>query len=166
MVPIRDKFDRNRGIINRCQTGPLTPAPIAPSLEISQGRVSQLDGQFQEAGEAGLVVKTATGAPPQLTTEPRAQLPELLSTGAAYDGFPGEVWTRARVGEVIKPQFGVTDEVSSLGLRSFRTGCYTPTTKTTGLSSTSATCCRVAGEDFTRTKQNGRGREPKNLLCS
>lgn len=52
-----DKFYRNRYIINLCQTGPLTPAQIAQSMEISQSRVSQLYGQFQEAGEAGLVVK-------------------------------------------------------------------------------------------------------------
>jgi transposase len=77
-----DKCYRNRGIINRCQTGPLTPAPIALSLEVSPSRVSQLYGQFQEAGEAGLVVKPATGAPPKLTTEPHAQLPDLFSKGA------------------------------------------------------------------------------------
>jgi transposase len=111
-----DKFYRNRCIINLCQTGPLTQAQIAPSMEISQGRVSQLDGQFQEAGEAGLVVKTATGAPPKLTTEQRAQLPELFSKGAEHYGFEGEVWTRLRVGEVIKPHFGVHYEVSTIGL--------------------------------------------------
>jgi transposase len=116
MVPFMDKFYRNRCIINLCQTGQLTQEQIAQSMEISQGRVSQLYGQFQEAGEAGLVVKKATGAPPKLTTEQRAQLPELLSKGAEYYGFQGEVWTRARVGEVIKQQFGVTYEVSSIGL--------------------------------------------------
>lgn len=111
-----DKFYRNRCIINLCQTGQLTQAQIAQSMEISQGRVSQLYGQFQEAGEAGLVVKKATGAPPKLTTEQRAQLPELLSKGAEHYGFEGEVWTRLRVGEVIKQYFGVNYEVSTIGL--------------------------------------------------
>jgi transposase len=111
-----DKFYRNRCIINLCQTGPLTQAQIAQTMEVSQGRMSQLYSQFQEAGEAGLVVKRATGAPPKLTTEPRAQLPELFSKGAEYYGFEGEVWTRLRVGEVIKPHFGVHYEVSTIGL--------------------------------------------------
>ena len=73
-----DKFYRNRCIINLCQTGQLTQAQIAQTMEISQGRVSQLYGQFQEAGEAGLVVKKATGAPPKLTTEQRAQLTSII----------------------------------------------------------------------------------------
>lgn len=111
-----DKFYRNRGIINLCQTGLFTPAQIAQSLEISQGRVSQLYGQFQGAGAAGRVVKTATGAPPKLTAEQRAQLPDLFSKGAEYHGFEGEVWTSARVGEVIKRYFGVSYEVSTIGL--------------------------------------------------
>jgi transposase len=111
-----DKFYRNRGIINLCQTGPLTQAQIAQSMEVSQSRVSQLYRHFQEAGEAGLVVKSATGAPPKLTTEQRAQLPDLLSKGAEHYGFEGEVWTRLRVGEVIKPHFGGSGKVSTIGL--------------------------------------------------
>ncbi len=111
-----DKFYRNRGLINLCQTGQLTQAPIAPSMEISQGRVSQRYGQFQEAGEAGLVVNKATGAPPKLTTEPGAQLPDLFLKGAEHYGFEGAVWTRLRVGEVIKPHFGVHYEVATIGL--------------------------------------------------
>lgn len=111
-----DKFYRNRCIINLCQTGQLTQEQIAQSMEISQGRVSQLYSQFQEAGEAGLVVKPAAGAPPKLTTEQRAQLPDLLSKGAEHYGFEGAVWTRLRVGEVIKQHFGVHYEVSTIGL--------------------------------------------------
>ena len=93
-----DKFDRNHGLINLCQTGLLTQSQIAQSMEISRGRGSQLYGHFQEAGGAGRVVKQATGAPPKLTTEQRAQLPDLFSKGAESDGFEGEVWTCARVG--------------------------------------------------------------------
>jgi transposase len=111
-----DKFYRNRCIINLCQTGQLTQEEIAQSVELSQGRISQLYHQFQQDGEAGLVVKRAPGAAPKLTPEQRAQLPELLSKGAEHYGFEGAIWTRARVGEVIQQHFGVTYEVSSIGL--------------------------------------------------
>lgn len=111
-----DKFYRNRCIINLCQTGQFTQEQIAQIMEVSQSRVSQLHSQFQEAGEAGLVVKKATGAPPKLTSTQRALIPDLLSKGAEYYGFEGEVWTRARVGEVIKQHFGVNYEVSTIGL--------------------------------------------------
>ena len=36
-----------------------------------------------------------------------AQLPTLLSRGATAFGFRGEVWTTARVVEMIRQQFGV-----------------------------------------------------------
>jgi transposase len=85
-------------------------------MDLSQSRISQLYHQFQREGEAGLVVKRAPGAAPKLTPEQRAQLPELLSKGAEHYGFEGAVWTRARVGEVIQQHFGVTYEVSSIGL--------------------------------------------------
>jgi transposase len=131
MVPIMDKFYRNRCIINLCQTGQLTQEEIAQSVELSQGRISQLYHQFQREGESGLVVKRAPGAASKLTPEPRAQLPGLFSKGAEHYGFEGAIWTSARVGEVIQPHLGVTYEVSSMGLMSFRTGFYTPKTETT-----------------------------------
>ena len=110
-----DKFYRNRCIVNLCQTSQLTQEEIAQTMELSQGRISQLYHQFQREGESGLVVKRAPGTPPKLTSEQRAQLPELLSKGAEHYGFEGAVWTSARVGEVIQQHFGVTYEVSSMG---------------------------------------------------
>lgn len=90
---LMDKFARNRSIVKLCQTGQLTQEQIAPSFEIRQGRVSQLYHQFQVAGEAGLMVKPTPGAPPKLTQEQCAQLPDLFARGAEYYGFEGEVWT-------------------------------------------------------------------------
>jgi len=126
-----DNFYRNCGIVNWCQTGQLTQEEIAQSVELSQGRVSQHYHQFQRAGEDGLVVKRAPGAPPKLTREQRAQLPEWLSKGAEHYGFEGEVWTSARVGEVIKRYFGVTYEVESHGFNSESSGFLSPNTGAT-----------------------------------
>jgi transposase len=42
-----------------------------------------------------------------LNTEQLEELPALLKEGAQAFGFRGEVWTRERVGEVIKRMFGV-----------------------------------------------------------
>ncbi len=38
----------------------------------------------------------------------RAKLPELLAEGAPAYGFRGEVWTCARVAEMIRKEFGVS----------------------------------------------------------
>jgi transposase len=42
-------------------------------------------------------------------------LPTLLKKGAEHFGFRGEVWTRARVGEVIRRSFGVKYHDSHVG---------------------------------------------------
>jgi surfactin synthase thioesterase subunit/aryl carrier-like protein len=94
-------------------------------------------------------VKPATGAPPKLTTKQRVQLPDSLSKGAEYYGFEGEIWTRLRVGEVIKPHFGVHYEVATHWSPSETIGFYSPKTETTRLSSTLVTSQSLqSGKNF------------------
>jgi hypothetical protein len=47
------------------------------------------------------------GATPKLNKEQQAQLPALLEQGAEAFGFRGQVWTTARVAQMIEQQFGV-----------------------------------------------------------
>ena len=55
----------------------------------------------------GLKHKPPPGAPPRLSEEQRERLPELLAQGAPAHGFRGDVWTCARVAEVIWREFEV-----------------------------------------------------------
>lgn len=69
---------------------------------------------MDEAGTRGRVggakaptcSRSATAAPEQGAA--RAEVPELLQRGAEAHGFRGEVWTCARVAEVIRREFGVS----------------------------------------------------------
>ena len=47
------------------------------------------------------------GRKAQLSPEQMAQLPDLLAQGAQAFGFRGQVWTTARVVEMIRQQFGI-----------------------------------------------------------
>ncbi len=62
----------------------------------------------EEEGVEGLRHKPAPGAPPRLSEEQRAKLPELLAQGAPAHGFRGEVWTCETVAEEIRKEFGVS----------------------------------------------------------
>ncbi len=63
----------------------------------------------REGGLEALKRQPAPGAQPRLSEEQRAQeVPELLERGAEAHGFRGEVWTCARVAEVIRREFGVS----------------------------------------------------------
>ncbi len=81
---------------------------IARALGVSKGAVSQWMKRAKLEGVEGLKHKPPPGAQARLGEEQRAKLPELLARGAPAHGFRGEVWTCARVAEVIRKEFGVS----------------------------------------------------------
>jgi transposase len=92
---------------------------IADALGVSKGAVSQWMRRGREGGVEGLRRRIAPGASPRLSEEERAELRELLARGAPAFGFRGDVWTCARIAEVIWREFGVRyhpAHVSRLGL--------------------------------------------------
>jgi transposase len=62
----------------------------------------------REEGVQALRHKPPPGAPPRLSEDERARLPELLAQGAQAHGFRGDVWTCERVAIVIRREFGVS----------------------------------------------------------
>lgn len=80
---------------------------IADALGVSKGAVSQWMKRGREGGVESLRRRIASGAPPRLSEEQQAKLPELLARGAPAHGFRGDVWTCERVAEMIRKEFGV-----------------------------------------------------------
>jgi transposase len=58
--------------------------------------------------EDGLAAKPHSGPAPRLSFEQLRTLDQLLLHGAQAHGWPNRLWTCARVGEVIRRQFGVS----------------------------------------------------------
>jgi len=81
---------------------------IAEALGVTPGAVSQWLKKAREGGVEALRAHPAPGPTPRLTPEQKAQIPELLLRGAEAFGFRGDIWTCARVAEVIRREFGVT----------------------------------------------------------
>jgi transposase len=80
---------------------------IAAALGVTHGAVSQWLTRARQEGEAALRDRKRPGRAPRLTPEQRAQAPTFLARGAEAWGFKGERWTRARVAEVLRREFGV-----------------------------------------------------------
>lgn len=59
-------------------------------------------------GEQGLKVRFSPGRPPKLQASERRRLVKLLLKGAIAQGYSTELWTTARIAEVIEQEFGVT----------------------------------------------------------
>jgi transposase len=90
---------------------------IAEALDVTKGAVSQWMKCVTKEGEEGLRARPHLGAAPKLTPDQLQMIPEFLSHGAEAYGFRGEVWTCARIREVIRREFSVAyhkDHVSRL----------------------------------------------------
>jgi transposase len=81
---------------------------IAAALGVSEGAVSQWFKKVKTQGVQALRHQPPPGRQAQLSAGQMAQLPALLALGAEAFGFRGQVWTTARVVEMIKQQFGVS----------------------------------------------------------
>lgn len=81
---------------------------IAEALGVTEGAVSQWFKKAREQGVEALRHKSPPGSQPKLSKEQMAQLPALLEQGAEAFGFRGQVWTTARVAQMIQQQFGVS----------------------------------------------------------
>jgi transposase len=84
-----------------------TQAQIAEALGVTEGAVSQWFKKVREKGLQSLRSRKGGGPKPKLTDEQLESLPDLLAKGPEAYGFRGDVWTRARVGAVIKKEFGI-----------------------------------------------------------
>ena len=89
---------------------------IAEALDVSEGAVSQWLQKAREGGKKALRTTPRPGRPPKLSeTERTEELPKLLEKGAEHFGFRGDVWTRGRVREIVKEEFGAEYDVSQIG---------------------------------------------------
>lgn len=81
---------------------------IAKALGVTEAAVSQWLSAAHEQGADALRAKPHQGATAKLTIAQLRLLPEYLSHGAEAYGFRGEVWTCARIAQVIGLEFGVS----------------------------------------------------------
>lgn len=80
---------------------------IAEALGVSRAAVSQWIGLSKTDAEAWRA-KAQGHRPSKLPAAQLSLIPELLSHGAEAYGFRGQLWTCARVAEVIREEFGIT----------------------------------------------------------
>jgi transposase len=80
---------------------------IAEALGVSPVSVSRWFARVRDGGPEALRAHSGPGRPPKLSSAQRRLIPEFLWHGAEAYGFRGDVWTCARVAQVIEEEFGV-----------------------------------------------------------
>ena len=81
---------------------------IAEALGASEVSVSRWLSRARESGPEAILSRPAPGHPPKLSPAQKRLIPEFLWHGAEAYGFRGQVWTCARVAQVIEEEFGVS----------------------------------------------------------
>lgn len=79
-------------------------------------------------GEGGLGARQAPGRPPRLSPADKRRLVRILLKGAIDNGYHTELWTTARIVEVIERTFGVRYHRNHIGrlMASLRWSCQKP----------------------------------------
>lgn len=80
---------------------------IARKLGCAASSVMRWRDAFRRGGPAGLKVRAAPGRPPKLSRAQQRRLVRHLVKGAMAHGYRTELWTTARIAEVIRSTFGV-----------------------------------------------------------
>ena len=80
---------------------------VARKLGCAASSVMRWRNRFQRGGVAALKVRPTPGRPPKLTARQLQGLVSVLSKGAMARGYRTELWTTARIADVIKGSFGV-----------------------------------------------------------
>src|ERR1700733_9757181 len=80
---------------------------IAEALGVSKEVVSRWFHRVRDVGVEALLCHPAPGPLPKLATNQKRVIPEFLWHGAEAYGFRGDVWTCARIAQVIEWEFGI-----------------------------------------------------------
>ena len=70
---------------------------------------------LEKHGEDGLKPKPTPGRPPKLNAKQKKQVLKLLLKGATANGYQTELWTTARIAEIIQRTFGITYHRDHIG---------------------------------------------------
>lgn len=105
---------RRRRAIAMVQQG-LTVTHVARKIGCSHSSVIRWRDAVAEHGPRGLNPKPVPGCPPKLTARQKQRIPRLLLRGALAWGFRTDLWTTARIAEVIHREFGVRYHPTHVG---------------------------------------------------
>lgn len=95
---------------------------VARQIGCSASSVMRWREMRSAGGTKGLRVRSSPGRPPKLGTASCAVLLKILLAGAFASGFPTQLWTTARIAEVIRRKFRVRYHRDHVGRLMHRLG--------------------------------------------
>jgi len=88
---------------------------IGRLIDCAPSSVMRWRDRRRRGGAKALKVRSSPGRPAKLTTVQRRRLIALLLQGAMAHGYRTDLWTTARIAEIIEERFGVTYHRDHIG---------------------------------------------------
>lgn len=151
--------DRRRRAMKLLDTG-LSLHEVARRIDCAASSVMRWRDARQRGGTRALKVKTTPGRPHKLSAKQKARLIKLLLRGPTAHGYSTELWTTARIAEVISDQFDVRyhrDHVGRL-MHTLGWSCQVPQRR--ARQRDEARIQQWRAEDWPRVKKTLRGWAP------
>ncbi len=80
---------------------------VADFLGVDPSTVRRWLAAFRARGEAGLAAKPVSGRPGKLTSTQEKIALRWLTESPTHHGFETDLWTAARLGQLIREEFGI-----------------------------------------------------------
>lgn len=81
---------------------------VSACLGVTIGSVSNWVSAYEQEGYVGLLTKSRSGRPAELSEEELSLLDDLVDAGALASGFPNDLWDARRVATVIRSHFFIS----------------------------------------------------------
>lgn len=114
-VPSKELEKRRQRAVDADIRGKTTVASVARKFQVNIRTVYTWLASFRKNGAKGLQAKPGPGAPRKLKKSDFKLLEKMLLRGAKAAEFPNELWTCARVAELIRKEFGVEYHFNHVG---------------------------------------------------
>ena len=133
---------------------------VARQLGCAASSVMRWRDAVRLHGRGGLKVRRAPGRPPRLTAAQQQRMVRLLAKGALARGYRTELWTTARIAEVIKATFGVDYHRDHVGRLMHQLGWSHQKPEPRALQRDEARIADWKRHDWPRVKKTPRGWVP------
>jgi transposase len=105
---------RRRKAMELLDTG-ISLNEVARRFKCHASSVMRWRNEREKYGDSGLAPKPIPGRPSKLTASQKKMLIKLLLEGALSHGYRTDLWTTARIAELIKNKFGVIYHQDHIG---------------------------------------------------
>lgn len=151
--------DRRRRALALLDEG-LSLNEVGRRIKCSASSVKRWRDARSKGGQQALRVRFSPGRPPKLSRAQRRKLVLVLLKGAVASGYANQLWTTARVAEVISREFGVHYHRDHVGRLLHALGWSHQKPQKKALERNQAEIRRFVREDWPRVKKTLGGWAP------